>query len=726
MVFFLPTQPLAAFLYFREAPQPFITVFMKYAFLSFALTAFFVFCVSLALPAQPGIYFEPWPLNVTAPNIRLYVDLSSPHCNCPELSDISEFTNPLYIWTWNPNESRPLINGADVNNGQWSNSNENLRLTVDPDNPNLWYYDFLGASLTQFYGVSANDVLLSNIDFLVKEKNGSSIGNNSEQKSPDLRAYVLSGVPESNSSAAIDFELFSTGAGDVGSNLVWSGVANDSRLFRLSGSKAVSVNDNGNILNPSFMDMDQVIGSGNSLIAFTGMAFSPNYEMNGHIFTYIVYEDEAGELYNRISRYTISASDPNQVDMNTGVLVLDFPQDSEINVAGHIEFGQDDLLYISTGDGGLQNDPLNRAQDLNSLLGKILRIDVSSLPYTIPFSNPFTGNPSARQEIWIYGLRNPKRFSFHQSNGEMYLADGVPETVQKVFFNSIFNGGGTNYGWSCAWAGELNPEFCPPNQLFPPPVGSYNAYSWGPGLSRCQITSGQIYQGSQYPELVNQYMYLDRCSGEYWTKQPGFSSPTISTTLITAPSLVAMSENHSAEIFAVSSENANIYKMVKPCVNYTATLAEVGEAFQVAGNFSPISVEWYVSGIPYYSDPNTLSLIPEWDGSYQAVLTSNNGCKVLSNTLQQWPVSTSSRKPLFDFNIYPNPANNQLSVQSSVRTFIYEVYALDGKRLQAGSTPTNGSTNAQTIDVSSLSGGFYLLKITTEDGQFAVSSFVKE
>ena len=135
-----------------------------------------------------GIYFDPAPTDVTTP-VRLYIDVTSSECNCPELADADSETNPLYIWAWNPNESRVDITVAgetfNTQNGMWGDSNENLVLTQDETNPNLWYFDFLGASMVQFYGVPAAQFYETGIDFLIKEKNGAP-ADLPEQKSPDL------------------------------------------------------------------------------------------------------------------------------------------------------------------------------------------------------------------------------------------------------------------------------------------------------------------------------------------------------------------------------------------------------------------------------------------------------------------------------------------------------------------------------------------------------------
>jgi hypothetical protein len=147
------------------------------------LFAAFFLGIAHVLCAQ-GVYFDPAPTDVTSP-ARLYLDVTSSECSCPELQDVNPEDNPLYIWAWNPNEEREDVNGNSALNGEWGSSNDNLQMTQDPDNPNFWYFDFLGASLVQFYDQPAAIFYNDGIDFLVKEKNGAP-PDLPEQKSPDI------------------------------------------------------------------------------------------------------------------------------------------------------------------------------------------------------------------------------------------------------------------------------------------------------------------------------------------------------------------------------------------------------------------------------------------------------------------------------------------------------------------------------------------------------------
>lgn len=149
-------------------------------------TLLFLFFTAFSFVSGQGVYFDPAPTDVTTP-ARLYIDITSGECDCPALQDADPVSNPLYIWAWNPNEQRVDVNGLDVKNGEWGNSNDNLVLQQDPDNPNLWYFDFVGVSLTEFYQVGAATFYDTGLDFLLKEKNGNSPGEGEpEQKSPDI------------------------------------------------------------------------------------------------------------------------------------------------------------------------------------------------------------------------------------------------------------------------------------------------------------------------------------------------------------------------------------------------------------------------------------------------------------------------------------------------------------------------------------------------------------
>jgi glucose/arabinose dehydrogenase len=180
-----------------------------------------------------------------------------------------------------------------------------------------------------------------------------------------------------------------------------------------------------------------------------------------------------------------------------------------------MQFGSDGYLYVGTGDGGSGGDPQNRAQNLNDLLGKILRLDVEAVApfgtYAIPASNPFKGMLNRREEIWAYGLRNPWRIGFDRDTGDLYVADVGQSAFEEVNFQAAASTGGENYGWRLMEGRHCfnPPTTCDPGGLTLP-VADYD-HSLG-----CSVTGGFVYRGGTYPRMRGIYLYGDYCSGRVW------------------------------------------------------------------------------------------------------------------------------------------------------------------------------------------------------------------
>ena len=173
-------------------------------------------------------------------------------------------------------------------------------------------------------------------------------------------------------------------------------------------------------------------------------------------------------------------------------------------------FGKDGYLYISMGDGGAGGDPENRAQNLETWLGKILRIDVSGETYAVPEDNPFVGDDSAQPEIWAYGVRNVWRFSFDRETGDLYLADVGQNQWEEVNFQPVDSSGGENYGWRPY-------EGTHPYSGEPAPAGMVLPVAEYPHSMGASISGGYVYRGSAIPELVGVYFFGDFGSGNVWS-----------------------------------------------------------------------------------------------------------------------------------------------------------------------------------------------------------------
>jgi glucose/arabinose dehydrogenase len=190
-------------------------------------------------------------------------------------------------------------------------------------------------------------------------------------------------------------------------------------------------------------------------------------------------------------------------------------------------FGPDGYLYISLGDGGKWGDPYDNAQNLETLFGSILRIDVDNGdPYAIPDDNPFINNEDAMGEIWLYGLRNVWRFSFDRETGDVYLGDVGQNLWEEIDFIAASEAGGQNFGWRVMEANHCYnpPEDCEQTGILPiyeyPNDANYMKVLTGmdePNVDGCSVTGGYVYRGENIPDLQGTYFFADYCSGNIWT-----------------------------------------------------------------------------------------------------------------------------------------------------------------------------------------------------------------
>ncbi len=219
------------------------------------------------------------------------------------------------------------------------------------------------------------------------------------------------------------------------------------RLFIVQQTGEVLI-FNGTALEPApFLDVSGDIACCGER-GLLGFAFHPQYAANGLL--YVNFTDPAGDT--RVVEYQVSAGDPDVADPASArvLLTVDQPDPYTNHNGGNLQFGPDGYLYVGLGDGGGGGDPEENGQDPTTLLGSILRIDVDStdppLEYGIPADNPFVGDPTARDEIWVYGLRNPWRFSFDRRTGDLFIGD-VGQGVSRRSTCSRRQPGGENFGW---------------------------------------------------------------------------------------------------------------------------------------------------------------------------------------------------------------------------------------------------------------------------------------
>jgi glucose/arabinose dehydrogenase len=260
-----------------------------------------------------------------------------------------------------------------------------------------------------------------------------------------------------------------------------------------------------------------------------GMAFHPRYAENGEFFLYYTTTDAPHTSV--ISRFRVSADDPNKADGKFEEEILRVPQPFWNHNGGTIVFGPDGYLYIGLGDGGSANDPHGNGQNLETLLGSILRIDIDKkdpgLNYAIPKDNPFVDRPGARGEIWAYGLRNVWRMDFDRKTGVLWAADVGQNLWEEI--NLIVRGG--NYGWNLR---EATHPFAPNGgQPRPDLIEPIWEYHHDIGKS---ITGGNVYRGKRIPQLAGMYLYADYVSGLVWALDYDYESKKVRGNYLIPPS----------------------------------------------------------------------------------------------------------------------------------------------------------------------------------------------
>ncbi len=282
--------------------------------------------------------------------------------------------------------------------------------------------------------------------------------------------------------------------------------AGDDRLFVSEQAGQIKIiNADGSVNGQPFLNISNKINSRGNEQGLLGLAFHPQYAENGYF--YVNYTDTSGNtVIERYSRSTNTSANPN-----SALILLTYDQPAPNHNGGHLTFGPDNMLYIGSGDGGGGGDRQNNSQNINKLLGKILRLDVDRPAPYIPQDNPFV-NKTGRDEIWAYGLRNPWKFSF--DGKDLWIADvgdNAPnghEEVNKV----VANPAEQNYGWRCYEGANPtgNANECNGKTL----VSPFTTFERGGRPFRCSITGGFVYRGSKYTNMVGQYIFGDYCSNE--------------------------------------------------------------------------------------------------------------------------------------------------------------------------------------------------------------------
>lgn len=369
-----------------------------------------------------------------------------------------------------------------------------------------------------------------------------------------------------------------------------TGVQFDSRLFVLERSGKIKIIKDGAVNNVSFLDLEGQVAIDRSERGLLGLAFDPNYATNGYF--YINYSDNRSDTRGDtiVKRFKVSVN-PDVADSASGETILEVEQDFWNHNGGWLAFDPDGELVIGMGDGGSGGDPNNRAQSRDTLLGKMIRINVhgSGVPadngcgrirnYRIPESNPRPfGSDGWCSEIWSYGWRNPWRFSFDSANGDMWAGDVGQVSFEEINFEAANSPALQNYGWRCYEGNSIyGPGNCTLNNA--DRVDPVTDYGRTLGTS---ITGGYVYRGTAFPAMQGHYFYGDFGSGRLWSieKENGFAVSELDNTPY---NISSFGEGTDDELY-LSDYGGGIYQLITQFgakVELTASsLAEVNGMIQ--------------------------------------------------------------------------------------------------------------------------------------------------
>lgn len=327
--------------------------------------------------------------------------------------------------------------------------------------------------------------------------------------------------------------------------------AGDDRLFVVEQPGRIRLVKAGQLLEQPFLDItDKVITDGNEQ-GLLSVAFHPDYKNNGQFFVDYTRRPDGATV---IERYTVSPGNPDRADDQSGKVILTIAQPEANHNGGLVKFGPDGYLYIGMGDGGGQGDQhgsIGNGQNRDVLLGKLLRIDVTNQDtYAVPPTNPFN------TEVWAYGLRNPWRFSFDRSTGDLYIADVGQNTYEEVNFQPVLSTGGENYGWRIMEGLHCyDPqEGCDQTGVVLP-VAEYSHDVGG-----CAITGGYVYRGSKYPVLDGAYFFGDYCTGFIWSLRREGDQWQMTKRLESGLRISSFGEDVNGEVYVVDHGGA-VYQL---------------------------------------------------------------------------------------------------------------------------------------------------------------------
>ncbi|MBX2999070.1 MAG: PQQ-dependent sugar dehydrogenase [Caldilineaceae bacterium] len=306
----------------------------------------------------------------------------------------------------------------------------------------------------------------------------------------------------------------------------------------------------------TFLDIVDRVGSEGYEQGLLGLAFPPNFRSTSYFF--VNYTNKDGDTI--IARYQVSRDNHNRADRDSEFVVLFQQQPAPNHNGGQLAFSPDGRLWIGLGDGGGANDTFQNGQNRGTLLGSMLRLDVTSnpsVPYRIPADNPFVGDDGTRDEIWAIGLRNPWRYSFDPRTGDLWIGDVGQSLFEEINFVSAAQArrGGLNFGWPISegrhCAGDADCDL----SAFILPIHEY-----GHAGNGCSVTGGRVYRGRAFPQLDGVYFFADFCSGNMWALWRTAGGVQTALVLPKAMSITAFGVDEAGELY-VTDFGGGVYRL---------------------------------------------------------------------------------------------------------------------------------------------------------------------
>lgn len=332
------------------------------------------------------------------------------------------------------------------------------------------------------------------------------------------------------------------------------------RIFVVEKPGRIRIVKDGVLLETPFLDISEQINSKSNEQGLLGLAFAPDYSTSGRLW--VNYTDLAGDTV--VASFQTS-DDPDLADPLSASTVLTISQPAPNHNGGMIAFGPDGMLWIGMGDGGAANDRFGNGQNPAALLGKLLRVDVTSDPsraYTIPTDNPWLAadwnGQDMRDEVWALGLRNPWRFSFDRQTGDLWLADVGQNLWEEVNWIPAGLSGGLNFGWPMMEGTHcIVGDACSEDGLTQPVL----EYSHSDG---CSVIGGYAYRGVQFPALHGVYFYADYCSGAIWAATADANGVWRSTKVLESGlTISSFGEDEAGELYIVDDGGQVVRLAVK-------------------------------------------------------------------------------------------------------------------------------------------------------------------